>query len=280
MKTYATNLNNSPYYQYGTPVTCKRRDDITITVRVLDDEYPMGADDYLGKLTDFPRDKEWKIAVEIERENFPSSWEDSECYFIPSNPFKDRREWYVKNGYSRHEAYTLARKELMADYDLLSKFYEGDQYGESVIIVTVKYNGIELGSASCGGVLSGRDTDDSQETYEEAAFDLTRDAIYEALEAVQSLGGDATVLIKLDKAYGRLAMRRGWIQHIETRRAKYTAWRNGKCPVCGGSGHTPYSANERRLGVLAGFKGERRMIQPVTTVCPHCEGNKNYGEVK
>lgn len=156
-------------------------DGFELRVRVEPDEWDDGAD-WIGTLTD-----EWApgaILTDDERcyrENaaedgaWRSRWtrEDYRAtrhyrYFVPAYPADDRRADYSARGMARHIADCRARADVERDYRALL------DYAPVVVVVEAWREGVQLGTASMGGV----DGDDDYR--EECARELAGEAVADA----------------------------------------------------------------------------------------------------
>lgn len=217
------------YIEYGETIRRKFKGGIEIVIKLKDDEIGFTSD-FLGEFSRSyqpgaivsehdSHDGEGRFYVP---EHFQADWKFNRA------TGKDNPR---KTGYSRHEAYTLARKYAIAERDLREEYLRGD-WGQYGLVVSVYLDGKLVGQDSIWGIDLGNYADKNQDYLNEIASDVVYEALHDA---------HGTVAGRLDIAYGvenpfdRLiaAYKRLFSQQrkIEKRRAyveKITAWRKDR----------------------------------------------------
>lgn len=141
-------------------ITNKDGFDLTLTVEP-DDFVDLS---WIGHFTDHPGNDE---AIETK------AGRNSYKYFVPEYKLADRIKDKSKRGMSRHDAWLQAREDQHRDMEIAR------DYAPNFIKVTASKNGIDLGSATLGGV--------EDECINNCANDLVDEAIAEAKDNLDSL---------------------------------------------------------------------------------------------
>ena len=172
------------------PLTIER-DGFTVTLKATSDSYIDLEDLGYGRFEDGTEDDEGYEhpdtpgAIPNPNRDSRNIGGDSR-YYVPSIPRADRITEYRRAGMSRSVALDAARADETAELDRLSS------WGPMVVVLaaTVYRAGIELGSASVGGIeLAWSDITrtDGSEYLAEVADDIIPEAIDEAKEALERL---------------------------------------------------------------------------------------------
>ena len=131
------------------------------------------------------------------------------CYtwFIPTpgcedwpKYYKDARAWYTRNGYSRHEAHTLADRARFQDYNQIIGLDKGSNMVFGIVVDVYDPTGkINLGHSSCYGYWWTSNKDDEYieeeiENHINAALSEVKDNAISILTAVGPFADGAIVL--------------------------------------------------------------------------------------
>lgn len=149
-------------------------------------EYDNDAEmDCYGKWTDHPSDAK-RGQIVIDRAHGRDSWSNREYrYFIPEVDVNADRQYYRAKGYSRHDAYTKARRTAFQQFAFAMKVVNQDVSFVGVVVKAYKH-GIELGESSCWGI----DLDSENVDYvNEIAWDNANEAVREARRTLETLRG-------------------------------------------------------------------------------------------
>lgn len=125
--------------------------ELKIKIKHMIDESPDTS--WMGKIYD-----SWQPGS-IERSKHdlydPSGFRGEMLYYVPDDAhlFEETRRYYQQHGYSRHEAYTQARQQVIEDYNRLIGYYNELWYFIGVV-VTVELDGIEIGYDALWGIES------------------------------------------------------------------------------------------------------------------------------
>lgn len=154
---------------------------LDIHVKKYYDDYPPDTS-WLGHFSD-----QWQpeaIRVQPYWRGY-RNWETRDLWYHPAESIRRQTEWFTKNGYSKHDAAMLPLSYAHQDKERLLAYYRDDWYFMGITVV-IRYNGIELGSASCGGI----ESDGGDEYLAEITQELIDEALAEVkanYEAVKSL---------------------------------------------------------------------------------------------
>ena len=103
-------------------------------------------------------------------------WDDSGRMVEPEMDMRDTwQSLYQSKQYTKHEAYTLARKYFLEECKRMDA-WANDEWTMLTILVSVSYEGEVLGRAACGGIESDADYTD----FNEIANDMLTEALDEA----------------------------------------------------------------------------------------------------
>jgi hypothetical protein len=166
-------------------------DGFTYTLSIEDDDWGMPIEDFdmaLGTITEHPEKRSsWKIDPDIahnytDRRDYYG--EGIELYWNPMEEIEALSGHYHKAGASKQ----VAREMALASEKAMMKrrLGYGDMWNYAAVSVTVSKNGVELGSASVGGVES--DCDENGHL-EELVHDLASEALPQAKATLKSLCG-------------------------------------------------------------------------------------------
>lgn len=139
---------------------------MNIKVEVMPDEYADFGD--LGSISDREHCGAIKRPVseldyETQRSMLSYTWRTPDYYYYtPVDNYRGTRDWFIKHGYSKHDAAMAEKSYYMRDLKRLLALYRGD-WCYIGIVVTVEHEGIELGSASLWGIESDTDYKDEIE---------------------------------------------------------------------------------------------------------------------
>lgn len=155
------------------------RDGFELRATVRADEWPELS--YLGEFTNSPGPD--TIAVPDGMRYAPAAFRVDYRYFAPAIPWREQRAGLSRMGFPRHVADCLAREYNRRD---MRAYVETETYA---VTVTASRAGVELGSASMGGIGFLPDTDATdRETYiDEIATDLIGEVIDEARANLRAL---------------------------------------------------------------------------------------------
>lgn len=165
----------------GETATCEVEGfELRLEVRDDDDSSPA---DWLGEWSD--RWADGAISYANEHHSYGNHYNSRSDYewWHPAQSIEDHRSALRALGYSRHDAYTIAREYVLRDMRMASDF---TAYG---VIVTASREGIELGSDSLWGITldespGARSRDDQMA---EIADDIVSEAISDARESLAKL---------------------------------------------------------------------------------------------
>jgi hypothetical protein len=131
---------------------------------------------FLGSFTD-----KWEPGAILHNRN-----RDRNTYkwFVPGNSEEGHRKSLRAMGYTKHDAYTLARSYVRQDYQRMLGLDRGDWF--SVGIVATVYDlktGIELGGGSCWGF----ESDSGDDYFDSEARAIASEALSEARQNVTNI---------------------------------------------------------------------------------------------
>lgn len=183
----------TPTPDHGRPVTIER-DGFTVTLSIDYDEGMSLADMGYGRFLD-GRGNDAGYQSRPDPDAIPNPYRDSrnvsggDAWYIPgeAGSVAERAAYHRKAGASKSVALDMARETLAEELR-----YVTDDYGPSIYVLTAtaSRNGIELGSASVGGIeiaWSDITRTDGSEYFAEVADDLIPEAIADAREALKGL---------------------------------------------------------------------------------------------
>lgn len=199
------------YIEYGETIRRKFKGGVSITIRLLDDDhYEL---DWLGEYQESPEPGSI-------HDQYPD--DADRPYFVPMNSLRERRAWYTKNGYSKHESYTLARAEILDDKRLLDQHIGDHQYRYMAgLVVTIYVNGRKVGLDSLWGIDLSIYASNNQDYLNDIALDCIIQALSEARKSDPALERVYRVYDRLSDQRRKIEKRRAYVQKI-------TAWRKDR----------------------------------------------------
>jgi len=139
---------------------------------------------WLGEFTDKPNFYDNRFLI-IDRKMRGDMQRNEYRYFVCGTDMLEAQKWYKKNGYCKHQAYTLPRKHALEDYKRMTA-YNNQEWFMLGIVVKAYHDEVE---SSLWGIES-----DSPEYHEEVIQDLIFDCNQQLPETVNHLRKRADIL--------------------------------------------------------------------------------------
>lgn len=192
---------------------------LALNIKLIEDNFEIP--DYYGEFTDDPDENTIKVDPDV----LPREYRDKgKLWFASENSLSEQRVWYRKHGYSKHEAYILARSHVVEDLDTYMRHYNGGAktVGLSVEVI---WQGDSIGQDSLMGIEQlGKDYRDDRRYLLETLPDVIYGAFSNALSW-------ATAGLSSEMQYILGNYQQEFIQTYDKRKAtieKFEEWRKGK----------------------------------------------------